>query len=210
MKKVTLLSTIILLIVASCDKPRIQEKQEQKKETPNALQEESSYEMVSKKRSDDLMESLYKELADKTPELKELETKIEDLSAGKSDSTELFDRYNGKNQSYYSSAESQINQINDTILRKKMKSLIASSLKRYNSKIVRHSELLKSIDKKTMSLNDLHNILIITTTLPFIEKYQNDNLPATKSLTGYSKQIDKVLYLENFLLEKENRKGKTE
>ena len=210
MKKVTLLSTIILLIVASCDKPRIQEKQEQKKETPNALQEESSYEMVSKKRSDDLMESLYKELADKTPELKELETKIEDLSAGKSDSTELFDRYNGKNQSYYSSAESQINQINDTILRKKMKSLIASSLKRYNSKIVRHSELLKSIDKKTMSLNDLHNILIITTTLQFIEKYQNDNLPATKSLTGYSKQIDKVLYLENFLLEKENRKGKTE
>ena len=210
MKKVTLLSTIILLIVTSCDKPRIQEKQEQKKETPKALQEERSFEMASKRGSDDIMESLYKELADKTPELKELETKLEVLSAGKNDSTELFDGYNGKNQSYYSSAESHIKQINDTILRKKMKLLIASSLTRYNSKISKHSELLKSIDKKTMTLNDLHEILIITTTLPLIEKYQNDNLPATKSLTGYSKQIDKVLYLENFLLEKENRKGKTE
>src|ERR1035437_145050 len=112
MKKVTLLSTIILLIVTSCDKPRIQEKQEQKKETPKALQEERSFEMASKRGSDDIMESLYKELADKTPELKELETKLEVLSAGKNDSTELFDGYNGKNQSYYSSAESHIKQIN--------------------------------------------------------------------------------------------------
>ena len=210
MKKVTLLSTIILLIVTSCDKPRIQEKQEQKKETPKALQEERSFEMASKRGSDDIMESLYKELADKTPELKELETKLEVLSAGKNDSTELFDGYNGKNQSYYSSAESHIKQINDTILRKKMKLLIASSLTRYNSKISKHSELLKSIDKKTMTLNDLHEILIITTTLPLIEKYQNDNLPATKSLNGYSKQLDKVILLENFLLEKNNKKGKNE
>lgn len=208
MKKVTLLSTIILLIVTSCDKPRIQEKQDQKMETPKALQEESSFEMTSKRGYDDIMESLYKELAEKTPELKELESKLEVLSAGKSDSTELFDRYNGKNHSYYSSADSHLKQISDTILRKKMKSLITSSLTRYNSKIVRHSELLKSIDKKTMTLNDLHNILIITTTLPLIEKYQNDNLPATKSLTGYSKQLDKVVHLENFLLEKNYKKGK--
>jgi len=52
--------------------------------------------------------------------------------------------------------------------------------------------------------------LIITTTLPLIEKYQNDNLPTTKSINGYSNQLDKVLRLENILLEKNDKKRKTE
>ena len=156
------------------------------------------------------MESLYKELADKTPELKDLETKLDALSASKSDSTEQYDKYNGKNGSYYSSADNHIKQINDSTLRKKMNSLISSSLTKYKSKIYRHTELLKYIDKKTMTLGDLHEMLIITTTLPLIEKYQNDNLPTTKSVSGYKKQLDKVLYMENNLLQKNTRKETAE
>jgi len=207
MKKRILISTVILMTLVSCDNSRIKENQEQKQETPKALQEEKSYDIVSKRGYDDMIESLYKELAGKTPELKDLETKLESLSASKSDSTEQYDKYNGKNQSYYSSADNHFKQINDSTLRKKMKALISSSLTKYNSKVYRHTELLKSIDKKTMTLDDLHEMLIITTTLPLIEKYQNDNLPTTKSINGYSNQLDKVLRLENILLEKNDKKG---
>lgn len=210
MTKLTLISTVILLTLVSCDNARIKENQEQKQETPKALQDEKSIDIVSKRGYDDIIESLYKELADKTPELKDLETKLDALSASKSDSTEQFDKYNGKNHSYYNSADNHLKQINDSTLRKKMKTLISSSLTKYNSKVYRHTELLKSIDKKTMTLDDLHEMLIITTTLPLIEKYQNDNLPTTKSINGYLKQLDKAVQIESSLLEKNDKKGKNE
>ena len=210
MKKQILISTLALLTFFSCDDSRNKEKQEQKHETPAALQEESSSGIISKRGYDDILESLYKELATKTPELKELETKMKSLSESKDDSTDLYDRYNSKNQSYYSSADSHVKQIKDSVLRKKIKLLISASLTRYNSKISRHSEILKSIDKKIMTLDDLHEVLMITTTLPLIEKYQNDNLPATKSIDGYSKQLNNVLKFENFLFEKYDRKERTE
>ena len=210
MKKLNLISTAILLTFISCNSPRIKENQEQKQDTPEALQEDGKYDIISKRGSEDILESLYTELANKTPELEELENKLDTLAAGKGDSTKSFDRYNRKNQSYYSLADNHLKQINDSTLRKKMKTLIASSLIKYNSKIYRHTEIQKLIDSKTMTLDDLHQMLIITTTLPLIEKYQNDNLPATKSLSGYSKQLDKVIRIENWLLENKGKKGKNE
>ncbi|MDD4994198.1 MAG: hypothetical protein PHR83_18410 [Paludibacter sp.] len=208
MKKLILISTVILLIFVSCENSRI--KENQKQETPEALQEESKYDIISKRGYGDILESLYGELASKTPELKELENKLDTLSAVKGDSTKSFDRYDRKNQSYYSYADNHVKQINDSVLRKQMQSLILSSLKKYNSKIYRHTELLKSIDRKSMTLGDLHEILIITTTLPLIEKYQNENLPGTKSINGYLKQLDKAVEIENSLLEKNDKKGKKE
>jgi len=210
MKKLTLISIVILLTFVSCDNARVKENQEQKQETPKALQEENSYSIVSKRGYYDIIKSLYKELADKTPELKDLETKFDALSVSKSDSTEQYNEYNEKNQSYYSSADIHLKQIKDSTLRKKMKALISSSLTKYNSKVYRHTNLLKSIDKKTMTLDDLHEMLIITTTLPLIEKYQNDNLPTTKSIDGYSKQLDRVVHIENSLLQKNIKQGKIE
>lgn len=210
MKKLILISTVILVTFVSCDNARKKENQEQKQETPIAMQEEASFEIGSKRGYEDIIESLYKELAEKTPELKDLESKLDALSVGKSDSTEQYDKYNGKNQSYYNSADNHLNQINDSTLRKKMKSLISASLTKYNSKVYRHTELLKSIDKKAKTLNDLHEVLIITTTLPLVEKYQNNNLPTTKSINGYLRQLDKAVQIENSLLEKNDKKGKNE
>ena len=210
MKKQILISTLVLLILVSCDNSGNKEKPEQQQEIPTALQDKGSSGIISKRGYENLLESLYKELATNTPELNELEIKIKSLSESKDDSTKLFDRYNGKNQYYYSSADSHVKQIKDSILRKRIKLLISASLTRYNSKIYRHSEILKSIDKKTMTLDDLHEVLMITTTLPIIENYQNDNLPATKSIDGNSKQLDKVLNIEDALLQKYEKKEKME
>jgi len=208
MKTKILILTVILLTSVSCDNSRIKENQEQA--TPEALQDESKYDLTSKRSYDGMLKNLYAELVTNTPELKELENKLDTLYASKEDSTKSFDEYNRKSQSYYSSADSHIKEINDSTLRKKMKALISSSLTKYNSKISQHSEILKSIDKKTMTLNDLHEILIITRTLPLIEKYQNDNLPSTKPLNGYLRQLDNVTQTQNSLLENTNKKEKKE
>lgn len=63
MKTQIIISTFIILTLASCDNSRTQDKK--KEETPKALEDKSaSYEILSKGSYDDLVESLYKELAE--------------------------------------------------------------------------------------------------------------------------------------------------
>jgi hypothetical protein len=196
MKILQIIPALILLAIISCKSPRIQERQQQ--ETPKALEDKGiSSDLISKRGSGDLVENLYQELEEKSPELKELENKLEYLSKTEPDSVETFDKYNGKNKSYYASAESHLTQIGDSVLREKMKKLIANSLTKYSSAVSRHNDLLKTIRENNLTLADLHIVLKITRTLPLIEKYQRDNLPAAKSLEDFSKQLDQtIMYLD--------------
>jgi len=58
------ISTILVLTLTSCNDRRTQDKPEQA--TPKALEDKSSsYEIVSKRGYDDLVETLYDELASK-------------------------------------------------------------------------------------------------------------------------------------------------
>jgi hypothetical protein len=202
MKILRITTVFIFLAFTSCNSPRIQE--EPQKDTPKALEDKSSsLDIVSKRGSGDLVVSLYEELKDKSPELKDIETKIENLSKSEDDSTGLFDKYNGKNKSYYASAQSHVTQIGDSILREKMKGLIASSLTKYTSSISKQNDILKSIEKDNLTLADMHIVLKITRTLPLIEKYQHDNLPSTKSMEAFSKQLEQTIFYIDTLTKKQ-------
>ncbi len=184
--------TITVLGLASCSNNRSNE--QLKQETPKALEDKSSsYEIVSDRSYDDLVESLYQELVSKDIALKKLEDKINELNKSKSDSTKLFNKFNGKNQSYFISASRKVSAIKDSVLRNKINSLLSAQLEHYNSKVVRHNELLKLIETKQMTISDLHNVLKVVRTLPLIDKYQRDNLPNTRSLEGYLKQQDETI-----------------
>ena len=178
-------------------------KKNQKQETPKALEDKSSsYEIVSKRGYDDLVESLYNELVSKNIDLKKLEDKIDELNKSKDDSTNLFDKFNEKNQSYFSSANAHISEIKDSLLRDKMKVFISNNLTKYKSSVARHNDLLKIIDAKNLTISDLHNILKIVKALPLIEKYQSNNLPNTKSFEGYINQQDEAIKLADTLTKK--------
>ena len=195
------ISTILVLTLVSCDNTRTQDKPKQ--ETPKALEDKtSSYELLSKRGYDDLVESLYNELVSKNIDLKKLEDKIAELNKSKNDTTNLFDKFNEKNQSYFNAANRHIAEIKDSVLRDKMKILIANNLTKYNSSIARHNELLKTLEGKSLTILDLHNILKIVRTLPLIEKYQSDNLPNIKSFEGYIKQQDETIKLADTLTKK--------
>jgi hypothetical protein len=194
MKNITLLSTFIFLTFISCNNNSgIESKPNQ--ETPKALDNtESSYAIISKRGGyEDMVESLYSELSEKTPELSQLEDNIENLRKSKGDSTEKFNLYNQKNKVYFNSVNGHIEQIKDAVLRDKMKVLITNNLSNYNSKVSSHLDLLKAIDAKNVTLNDLYSVLKITRTLPLIKKYQEESLPNPKSLIGFSKRLDETL-----------------
>ena len=135
-------------------------------------------------------------------DLKKLEDKIDELNKSKNDTTELFDKYDGKNQSYFSSADRHVVDIKDSLLRNKMRIIVTNQLSKYNSRIGKHNELLKIIDAKQMTISDLHNVLKIVRTLPLIDKYQKDNLTDTKSFEGYIKQQEKAIQLVDTLSKK--------
>lgn len=189
---------VLILMLASCSDKRKEGKTVQ--ETPKALKDKSSsYDLVPRRSNEDLIESLYKELVSKDKGLRKLEDRVRELNSSQSDSTELFDSYNEKNQDYFGSAERHLTDIKDSILREKIKKMVALQLANYQSKIVRHNELLKTIEEKQMTLADLHTVLKIVRTLPLIDKYQKDNLPATKSLDDYIKQQDAAIKLADSL-----------
>lgn len=195
------ISVSLVLGCVSCNDSPVPENPQQ--QIPKALEEKSvSYELVTKRGYDDLVESLYNELVSKDIDLKKLEDKIDELNKTKADSTNTFEKFNQKNQSYFSAANTHIAEIKDSLLRDKMSNLIAGSLTKYNSSIDIHNDLLKIIETRRLTIFDLHNILKIVKTLPLIEKYQYENLPGTKSLEGYIKQQDATIKLADTLIKK--------
>jgi hypothetical protein len=66
MKKPIMISTLFFLTLSSCDNPRTQDKQKQ--ETPKALEENrSAFDRISKRSDGDIVDALYFELVEKTP-----------------------------------------------------------------------------------------------------------------------------------------------
>ena len=194
-------TAILLVTLVSCSDNRTQDTPKQ--ETPKALEDKSSsYEIVSKRGYDDLVESLYSELVNRDIALKRLEDKIDELNESKNDTTELFAKFNGKNQSYFNSVDRHVSNIKDSLLRDKMKSLVSAQLTKYNTRIARHDELLKIIEAKQMTISDLHNVLKIVRTLPLIDKYQRDNLPNTKPFEGYIKRQEETIHFADTLTKK--------
>lgn len=191
------LPAILVMALVSCDNTRTQE-------TPKALtiQSPSFDDYVSKGRYDDLVENLYKELVSKNIDLQKLEDKIDELQKSEGDTLNLFNQFTQKNQSYYNSVDGHVSGIQDSLLKKKMKALIANNLAAYNASIARHNELLQLIQAKNLTINDLHKILKIVKTLPLMEQYQNDNLPQATSLEGYIRQQDDVINSANTLIQK--------
>lgn len=173
------------------------------KKVPEALQNKSYKESYSSKsRGDNLIENLYADVVANSTQLMDFERKISDLRNSKKDSVEMYDNYNSKNKSYYSSVTIYTRQIGDSVLREKIEKLISNSSANYDSSVLPFTKLLKVIDTKTASLNDLHILLKLNQTLPLIEKYQKNNLPSTKPLLGFINNIDKALKLAHTLVEK--------
>jgi len=165
------------------------------KETPKALQEKPALSEISlsKRGPQDLVESLYQEQVDKNPMLKALETDIGQMPEKKADSIRPFNEYDEGNGAYYGSADRLITGIRDSILREKIKMVLANSESAYKNKTVRYKDLLSILDTRSASLADLHLVLKVARTIPIIERYQNDHLPTTLPLQHVINQYNKVI-----------------
>lgn len=190
---------LLLASLGACHHSRQQHSPQQ--DVPKALEDKgASYEIASKSRYDaDLVESLYNELVEKNEDLKTLEKRLQAVNESKRDSTASFDGFNNKSGNYYASANRHMEGLGDSLLKTRMRMLIAASLSGYNGMIARHDTLRKIIEAQGLALTDLHTVLKITRTLPLIEKYQRNNLPPIKPMEGYTQKQAEAIKLADTL-----------
>ncbi len=196
------LSAVSVLALIACNNRHTPDNSKQ--EVPKALEDKNnSMDIVSKRKDgEDLVETLYDELVSKDTKLKNLEERLDALNKSRDDSASAFDQFNGKNESYYRSANEHVAAIKDSVLRGRMRELVANHLAKYQSSIARHHGLLTTIESNHVTIADLHGILQIVRTLPLMEKYQVASLPSTTSLEGYIKQQDGTIKLVDTLTKK--------
>jgi hypothetical protein len=181
----------LLIILTSCVGKETNN-ENPKNEIPEALQE-GSLDLKRNSKGNNLTEELYQELVANNPELKNLETEIYEFNP--QDTKDKFYKYDRKSINYYQSAKNQAEVITDSITKNKIINLIKKSNEKYVGKTAELNGILKSIAVKENSINDYHTILKIVLTIPIIEKYQNENLPAKK-------EFENVFTNENKLIEK--------
>lgn len=182
----------ILTLLISCGGGQTDNNNPTKQETPKALQDDK-LEIKSYSRSGDLTEELYQELVGKTPALKKLEDDLDAFRPKPNELNDKFNQFDSKSNSFYSSANYKATAITDSVLRKKIISIIMTSNKKYTSKTAELNSLLKQISNNGATLNDHHSVLKIVLTLPIIEKYQDDNKPNKKEFKDLINQQEKLI-----------------
>ncbi|MEM0575832.1 hypothetical protein [Flavobacterium polysaccharolyticum] len=199
MKKYLLSSLVIssIFLIVSCNENK-RENKNSEIQNPEAFQDDISLKSLSK-RGGNLIEELYAELVEKTPELKKLETELETFQETPSETQNIFYNYNGKSTQFYGNATGFANQITDSLNKKRVLDLIKKSNEKYDSESKEINELVKQISNSQNSIQDNHNILKIVLTISLIEKYQKENLPKKKQ---FLETIAKQKELNKKIIEK--------
>lgn len=147
---------------------------------------------LHKRNKENLIEPLYQELISKSEELKAIDAAMKSMGKQQQQTLDSFYQFNNKNQSYYESARLNINNIKDSIFRKKVQALVDESFKAYNHKTMTHQQLDSLMARKSATINDLYILLKVVTTLPAMHNFQQERLPGTAEAEAYVKQLDSL------------------
>ncbi len=191
------LSVLFIILFSSC---RTKTADTTIASAPEALTEKSSISAEIKRTPSDLVQALYIEMVNKSPALKSFENDLEQIGRSTKDSTEEFNNFDQKNMAYYLSAERHLTGIKDSLLRVQIQDLLKKSEERYNLTNAAHRNLLKSIDTKKIRLNDLHELLKISLTVPLIEQFQQSDLPPIKPLEKIAAKYDQIIFRADSIL----------
>ncbi|HZX57215.1 MAG TPA: hypothetical protein VFE54_00760 [Mucilaginibacter sp.] len=203
MKPLTLPVIILLFVLCSCERKPIHAVQSPKHEVPKPLQDDNKeFSLITKRGGDNLVEAIYADLVKKNADLKELEEQMAHFNEGRADSLKQFNEYDSKSDGYYTSAMETLGNIKDTVLKQRLRMLLAGSRKNYESKTARLKSLMKKIELDQVAIPDYYLTLKIAATLPVLEEYQNDNFPDGKSIIAITGESEKVRQQTQKLAEK--------
>lgn len=166
---------ILLITIAfqSCNDAKNRTTQD----TLATLENDSETKISSYTRYDDVIEKLYEDLTAKNPPLQQLEKDIKAIQAKAKKHTNDYNKYESKSTDYYTSANSKIAYIKDSLLRAQIMDLVKKSQLEHSKNTSSLTALINSVNANNAAIDDYYTLLKIVLTLPLIEQYQRDNLP---------------------------------
>ena len=187
----TILTILILASLFSCsESQRGSDIERTVQENPKPLQTDESA-IKSFRGQHDLTQELYDELVSKNAELQKLEKDIDDFNPNTA--SEKFFTYDNKSTNFYNSANEKLTSMNDSLLKKRISSIILTSENKYQNKTNELKSILKHISQNKLTLNDHHTILKVILTIPLIEKYQKDNIPNKNEFNSVDNEQQKLI-----------------
>lgn len=194
----TLLAIMLIMLSISCRNNQIHEEKTEITVTPAPLQDRKlDFESYGRKSSD-LVEELYSDLLEKSPELIQIEEDRKDIASRPEALQEQLNVFDNKSERYYHLAKYKSLQISDSLLRLRIQSIIEKSQNKYEGQLKEINDLAATIDKNSKTIEEHHLILKILLTLPIIEKYQKDNFPS-------SKEYKELIIEQSKLIERMNK-----
>ena len=196
--RLTFLKSCILMVsIFACGNAQT-ENEINKSETPSALKgsriESGSY----GSRQNDLIEELYDDLMEESEDLKNLDDGITDQFRNKSELSSNFSNYDGKSESYYSSANYKVSMITDTILRQRIEALLKQSEKQYQNLTFESRNNLKVLTQNETAIRQYYSAMKIAMTIPVLEKFQANNLPdVAKYKSLIKRQQETIAVIDN-------------
>jgi hypothetical protein len=194
MKTTTLLSLfLITILLSACNSKHNSPAKQAKADIPEPLEEPNS-DVVSSNRggSGNMVDAIYTDLVKRKPDLQKLEDQLGKFNESKTDSLAAFNIYKSKVESYYSSANRNLENIKDTVLKARLKVLLSAGKTKYNQKTSKFKDLITDINNESFVMNNYYETLKIVATLPVMENYQDNNIPdikAVKSLDNEAKGL---------------------
>ena len=181
---------LLLVIFISCNSKRTNPQQNN---IPEALQDnkKSSMAIFSKRGWDDLVEELYNEKLQKDPELNKIDKLYKELRENKADSLGEFDKYEEKNNSYYSSADQHLKEIQDSSSKKEIETILLNSKNSYKQKLNYLRSLEESLNLASVNSSDRYNAVKLLISLSMIGSYQ-DAIPSSKAIESVISSYNKI------------------
>lgn len=188
----TLFMVAIIFTITACGDSAKNNITNNPPEPPAALQENESDFSLTKSRGESLIHELYRDLCKARPDLNGFEERLVRFEEDRADSLTAFDNYDSKSMRYYASATNVLDNIKDTLLKKRLKFLIEKSRNNYQQKKAPYNSLIKEINKNDSLIQDYHQALQIVVTLPAIADYQDKNKPGVKSVKNVNNEAVKL------------------
>jgi uncharacterized coiled-coil protein SlyX len=172
----------------------------EKDETPEALEDKSIDIKTYSRYRADLIEELYAELAEKNPSLTKLEENLDEYYKKLEKIYSEFREMDNKSNEYYTTANSKLQNFNDSVFSKKIGLIIEKSKKNYMLKKSAISKLIDENKTKQKQLDDSYLAMKILITMPLIEEYQDKNIPEEKSFIELNETQKEILKEINSLI----------
>ncbi len=188
------LGLIALLSCSEKDENKV-ELQEVQNETPQVLDQNTDYKLssISKRYSSDIISKLYNEALEKSSKLNQLNDEINGVLETKNDSVLNYSKFSQTNTNYWTTANSYVNQIQDSVLKESTLEVIKVLESTYKNKMSIYEQKLIEIDKKTISLNDQLILMKLVVTEPMMKNYQRNEKPNIKSLEMIISEYDRLI-----------------